>query len=81
MFLFGFLIIKFLKIKNYKVYYTIIVSWILWLIFAIFVKTNIPESAMYEGTEIENILFYLYLTFPTLNYQIISFKIIAQNVQ
>jgi hypothetical protein len=60
-FLFGFLIVKFLKIENSKIYFTIIVSWVLWLMFAIFVKTNIPESAIYEGSEIENRLLVLYL--------------------
>ncbi len=59
--LLGFLIVKLLKIKNYKVYSTIIVSWILWLIFAIFVRINIPEDTLCNGSEIDNALSNLYV--------------------
>jgi len=57
--LLGFLIVKLLKIKNYKMYFTIIVSWILWLIFAIFVGGTIFDRVGSDN-EIYNALSNLY---------------------
>jgi hypothetical protein len=59
-FLFGFLIVKLLKISNNSKYFTIIVSWVLWLIFAIYVRENILDYTLCEASELDNALFYLY---------------------
>jgi len=65
LFFIAFLIVKLLKITNHSKYFMIIFAWILWLIFAIFVRLNITEFAMYEGPEIDRALFYLYFSTTT----------------